>query len=193
MDGGFYDFCGGFGGDGLCAVEAEELAALVAGFYYSVCVEREAATGVEREGCCGVVAVVGDAQRKRAGELDFFAVEIGRQMAGVGQGDLAFVRDVCDQGGGEASVGSADEALVQCAQDAGRGGDVFGDGAQGADEHGDEHGGGKAFASYVAYDGEDAAVAVREDLEEVATDLLCGFIDRIDAEAGGSFRCFREG
>jgi len=164
----------------LRAVEAEEFALRVLGLDNSVGVEGEAAAGGEIEAGDGVAGVGLDAEGQCAGELDFIAVEVGREMAGVGDGDKAVGGDAGDESGGEAAAAAADEALVEIGKQFGRGFGVFGNATDGADENGDEHGSGETFAGDIAQDEEHAAIVVGKYLEEVAADLLGGLIDGID-------------
>ena len=64
--------------------------------------------------------------------------------------------------------------------------------ADGADEDGDQHGGGQALSGDIADDEEQPAAGVGQDLEEVAADLLGGLVDGFDAEAGDGFNLLGE-
>ena len=77
--------------DALHAREAVEFAAAVAGLQHAVRDKRQAIVLAEAEGQFGIVGLMGDPERKAGIDLEFFAVEVGRQMTGVGDGGL---RDV---------------------------------------------------------------------------------------------------
>ena len=67
------DLCGRSGAEVAGAVEAEELAAFVLRFYYSIGDEGEAVAGPELEGDFLVVRAIDDAQRERGGDGEFLS------------------------------------------------------------------------------------------------------------------------
>ena len=61
-------------------------------------------------------------------------------------------------------------------------------GTDGADQHGDQHGGGKSLAADIADDERESACAVANLLEEVAAEFFGGLVDVLDGEAGALIR-----
>ena len=136
--------------------------------------------------------MVDHAQRQGALHGYRLAIEIGREMAGIGEGDGAIVRDfereTCGLG-----VAAAEQALVEHMQNRFRIGAGIGGGADGTDQQGDEHSSLEAFAGYIARDDEEAAIGfVGNDLEEVAADFLRGVVNGFDFEAGNGLDVVRE-
>ncbi len=130
-------------------------------FDNSIGVEGQAAAGLELKVCELIVSSAVDAEGECAGQFELAAIEIGREVAGVGDGDETVARDAGGECGGEGGSRAADETLVQFAEHLGWIGCVFCGGTNRADEHGDKHGGGEAFAGNVANDNEQTAAAVR--------------------------------
>ena len=110
---GANDVCGGLRGQAAGALEAEEFAFLVLGFDYTVGVEGQAAAVGQMEAGCFVIADGNHAKGKRAGEFDLLAVEVGGEVAGIGDGDPAIGGDMGHEGGGESAVAAANEAVVE--------------------------------------------------------------------------------
>ncbi len=74
------------------AIEAEKLAGGLARLDHSVGEQENAVAGMEIEAGLFIADLGQHAQRKSAGQGDLLAVEIGRQMAGVGDDHLAIGR-----------------------------------------------------------------------------------------------------
>ena len=109
-------------------------------------------------------------------------------MAGVGDQRGAVGREAKHEAGGEAIVEAAVEPAIEMTQHFGGTGGEFGQGAEGADDEGDGHGGGKSLAADVADDDEGGAAGKGDDLEEVAADFRGRAVAVGDGEAGDDGR-----
>src|SRR5450631_875205 len=105
-------------------------------------------------------------------------------MAGIGNGEPATEIGTEDEAGCESSVAAGEHALVHGGEDFAWTLRVVRQSAEGADQEGDGHGGGHAFAAYIADDDQDAAVPGWNDLKEVTANLTGGFEQTLDSEAG---------
>ena len=109
-------------------------------------------------------------QRQAARDLSFDAVQVGRQVPGVGDGRQTRIVEACAGAGDEAAVGLPDEGVVHGRKDLSRAA------LRGVEEHTyqqrDEQGGLQSLAGNVA-DDEDPAI---EDVVEIAADFLRGQI-----------------
>src|SRR6185503_20652286 len=116
-------------------------------------------------------------------EQELLAIEEERQVTGVGEGYIAVGFETEDYAGGEASLHSSCETLVESAENfAGARGlrDLRADDAHNGC---DIHGGFEPFTAYVSQSDDRGAVRVGEDLEEVAADLLGGSVGAGDCIA----------
>jgi len=96
------------------------------------------------------------------------------------------------EGGDESTRGAPHERNVQLAEQFGRIVRLFGGGSKRTDDHGDEHGGGKALAGDVANDEEESGAIQRQDLKEIAAYLPRRFVDGLDHEAGNGVMGVRQ-
>ena len=163
------------------AVEAEQLSGGLTGFDHSVGHEQDAVAGVQIEPHFVVADLGQNAQRQGAGDANLLAVEVGRQVAGVGQHQFAVGAEPGRLAGGEALA--AGEHAVERFEDSGRA--ALRGTAHGAHKHGDVHGGFEALAGHVAEDDQQATVFGGLDVEEVAAHFVGGIVDGIDFKARG--------
>ncbi len=103
----------------------------------------------------------------RAFHFDFYAVEVGGEMPGVGQGHCATGLDPHGEAG-RVGAASADESPVQCVKDQPRIGAALRRAADRSNEKRDEHSGLKVFAGHITGDDQHAAVELWKDLKEIA-------------------------
>src|SRR6185437_16418282 len=103
-------------------------------------------------------------------------------MARVGDGQGTVVSDERCAAGDEAADLPAEDA-VEVGEHVG--GPTLLRVTQGADDGAYGHGGLETFAADVADDDEERPVVAGEDLEEIASYLLCGHVNTFDREAGG--------
>ena len=138
--------------------------------------------GARRAGDELVELIGGQAEGQSGRGFQLDAGDVGADVAGVGGGEGAVREEVDAAGGGEAHLGLAEESVVEVGEDGG--GVAGGFAAEDAEDHGDAHGGGEAFAGDVADDGEEGAVFVGREEEEVAADLAGGVEGGFNVEAG---------
>ena len=101
----------------------------------------------------------------------FFAVKVGRNVSGVGDDGFAIGEDLHGDAGCVRLAATA-QAAVQCLENHVRLVAGFHNGADGADDQRYLHAGLQALAGYIAEQNQDSALPVRQNLEEVASDLL---------------------
>src|ERR1035438_5805894 len=97
---------------------------------------------------------------------------------------MASASDVGGEGSGESAESSPHQAIVKSAKHDNWVVGVFGCCADRSDKHGDEHGGGKSLACNIANHDKQSTAADGEDLEEIASNLLCRLVDRLHGKAG---------
>ncbi len=96
----------------LHAGKAEELALRILGFGEAVGSEGQPVSGLELEAGDGESGAVEGAERECAFDGDGLAVEVGRQVSGVGEGDGAVGGDAQGEAGGE-GFAAAEETAVE--------------------------------------------------------------------------------
>ena len=110
--GGFGDLLGGLVADLAGSFESVEFALGVAGFEDAVGEEGEFVAGVELERFFGVFGGFGDAEGQAGFEGDFFAVAVGREVAGICNRESAIWGDVGAEAGDEDFLASVDDLLA---------------------------------------------------------------------------------
>ncbi len=82
------------------------------------------------------------------------------------------------------AAGPAQQSIVESVEDGSGIEGLVGTGANGADQHRNQHRSGDAFAGDVADNDEQRAIPVRDHLEEVAADGTCRMVCGFDREEG---------
>src|SRR5580704_9967608 len=98
------DGLGGLSAERCAALKAEERAGFVAGLNYAVGEKSELLLKGQLEGRFGVDRVGGDSQRETTLNLQFFAADVRRNVACVGDGEHAVSVGAEDEAGCEAAV-----------------------------------------------------------------------------------------
>ena len=122
-----------------------------------------------------------DAQGQSAGQRDLLAIQVGRQVAGVGQHQLPFGAEPGGLAGGKALA--AGQHAVQGGQNLRRA--SFRGPAQRSHQHGDVHRRLQPLAGHIADHNQQSAVACGLHVEEVAAHLRGRIVDRLHLEAWG--------
>ena len=168
------DLCGGTAADRAGTFEPEELASRVARFENAIGEESETVLGLKVEDGLGVLCATGDPEWEAGFHGDLGAVPVGGEMAGIGEGEFPVGIYAYTEAGHEAAFLGFQQLLVQGGEESDRRETLLAEGADGADSESSGHGSFEAFAADVADDNEGRAVGLREDLVEVAADLVCG-------------------
>jgi len=173
-----------FGG----TIAAKEFPRGVARFCNSVGDQRELIRQSEPEARFCVCGRFCDTKREAVLTGYFRAVDVGRDVARIGDGQRVVRVRTEDEAGRETSIAAADHASIHC-DECFRG--TLGGESQrthGSDEKRYGHGGWQAFAADVTDDDKDRASIAPSfdwnDLKKVATNLTEGLVDAADREAG---------
>ena len=120
--------------------------------------------------------------RKRPFDLHLDAVEIGGELAGIGQLDSSIRREAQEHTGRTGGF-AFDELFVEHLEHMFGTVVVLRSGTDGADDQSNEHSGLQSFARYIAERDERGAVPfVRHDLKEITANLACWTILAVDVQ-----------